>query len=156
MPTLFVSGDLFGAPDLPALAHGCNCAGAMGKGIATEFRKRFPEMYAAYKRQCKEGRFGLGDVFLWRQGSLTIFNLGTQKTWRTKAELHDVEKALREMIRLAEHEGVARIGLPRIGAGLGGLRWNTVRAKLVEIGAPTRVELIVFEDFIPTSEAHPS
>jgi hypothetical protein len=47
MPTAFVKGDLFGASGLGALAQGCNCAGAMGKGIAVEFRKRFPEMHAA-------------------------------------------------------------------------------------------------------------
>jgi O-acetyl-ADP-ribose deacetylase (regulator of RNase III) len=34
------TGDLFAQPDLTALAHGCNCAGAMGKGIAVPFKQR--------------------------------------------------------------------------------------------------------------------
>ena len=50
MPTTFVKGDLFRQEGLRALAHGCNCAGAMGKGIAVEFRERFPKMYAEYKQ----------------------------------------------------------------------------------------------------------
>jgi O-acetyl-ADP-ribose deacetylase (regulator of RNase III) len=146
MPTTFVTGDLFAEP-LPALAHGCNCAGAMGKGIAIEFRKRFPAMYAEYKRRCADKRFALGGVFAWTEPGVTVYNLGTHKSWRTKAELPAVETSLREMVRLAEASGIARIGMPRIGAGLGGLDWAVVRALLQSIGEMTTVELVVFETF---------
>lgn len=151
MPTTFLAGDLFGA-NLPALAHGCNCAGAMGKGIATEFRARFPRMYAEYKQRCTDKRFQPGDVFAWTEGALTIFNLGTQKTWRTPATIEAVETSLREMVRHAEAANVARVGLPRIAAGLGGLAWSEVRALLATIGASTKVELVVFEDFKAASK----
>jgi len=150
MPTAFMKGDLFGASGLDALAHGCNCAGAMGKGIAVEFRKRFPEMYAEYKERCARGQFNLGDVFTWTQGSITVFNLGTQRTWRTKADLTAVKMALEAMIQLAEQAGIQRVGLPRIGAGLGGLAWPDVRSELVALGDSTSVELVVFEDYEPS------
>lgn len=150
MPTTFVKGDLFGASGLDALAHGCNCAGAMGKGIAVEFRKRFPEMYAEYKERCVRGRFNLGDVFAWTHEPITVFNLGTQKTWRTKADLTAVKTSLKAMIQLAEQAGVRRVGLPRIGAGLGGLAWQDVRSVLVALGESTSVELVVFEEYEPS------
>lgn len=146
MPTTFLAGDLF-HHGLPALAHGCNCAGAMGKGIAIEFRARFPTMYAEYKQRCADKRFVPGDVFEWREGDLVIFNLGTQKTWRTPATLAAIETSVRAMVRLAEVANLAQVGLPRIGAGLGGLAWSDVRALLEAIGASTRVELVVFEDY---------
>lgn len=146
MPSTFVTGDLFRA-GLSALAHGCNCAGAMGKGIAVEFRTRFPAMYAEYKRRCNDGRFQLGDVFVWNENGLTIFNLGTQKTWRTKARMSDVETACRRMVKLAEEGGVARVGVPRIGAGLGGLDWAAVREMLTKLGDETKIELVVFEEY---------
>lgn len=149
MPTVFVKGDLFHHKGLQALAHGCNCAGAMGKGIAVELRSRFPKMYAEYKRRCAEGEFELGDVFEWTEAGLTIFNLGTQKTWRTKAELSAIEKATKVMVPLCEQSGIGRVGMPRIGAGLGGLPWADVRALLGKIGDETSVELIVFEEFEP-------
>src|SRR5688572_11679823 len=116
MPTAFVKGDLFGVSGLDALARGCNCAGAMGKGIAVEFRKRFPEMYAEYKERCARGRVNLGDVFAWTHEHITVFNLGTQKTWRTKADLIAIKTALEAMIQLADQAGIRRVGLPRIGA----------------------------------------
>jgi O-acetyl-ADP-ribose deacetylase (regulator of RNase III) len=146
VPVRFVRGDLFAAGSLRAIAHGCNCAGAMGKGIAVEFRRRFPAMYEEYRARCADGRFGLGDVFAWSADGRTVFNLGTQKTWRTKAKLADVEMALRAMVKLAERDGVTEIGLPRIGAGLGALPWADVRSVIERIGAQTRLTLVVFED----------
>jgi O-acetyl-ADP-ribose deacetylase (regulator of RNase III) len=152
MPVRFISGDLFDLP-VKALAHGCNCAGAMGKGIATEFRRRFPAMYKEYKSRCADGRFQLGGVFTWKEDSLTVFNLGTQRTWRTPAELPAVEQAVSKMIRLAEDAGIESIGLPRIGAGLGRLRWEDVRAAIERLAMGTSVELVVVEDFQGASSA---
>ena len=113
MPATFVSGNLFAAPELDAIGHGCNCAGAMGKGIALEFKKRFGAMYREYKRRCTDGTFGLGDVFFWEDGEVRVFNLGTQKTWRTKAELDAIETSVQRMLTLAEDRGLLRIGLPQ-------------------------------------------
>ncbi len=151
MPTVFLRGDLFHW-GLRALAHGCNCAGAMGRGIAVEFRSRFPDMYAEYKERCSDGRFGLGDVFAWTEDGTTIFNLGTQRTWRTKADLSAIEKSVTAMVRLAEQAEITAIGLPRIGAGLGGLPWAEVRGLLSKIGEKTNVELVVFEEFAPGTQ----
>ena len=117
----------------------------MGKGIAVEFRRRFPAMYEEYRARCADGRFGLGDVIAWSADGRTVFNLGTQKTWRTKAKLADVETALRAMVTLAELDRIAEIGMPRIGAGLGALPWTDVRAAIERIGAATAVTLVVFE-----------
>ncbi len=147
MPTAFVTGDLFADPDLDGLAHGCNCAGAMGKGIAVEFRRRFPEMFSEYKRRCQDGSFELGDIFVWKTHDVTVFNLGTQKSWRTKASLAALESAVAKMVEFADHQGIRRIGVPRIGAGLGGLDWNEVKPVLHDAGASTAVQLVVFESF---------
>jgi O-acetyl-ADP-ribose deacetylase (regulator of RNase III) len=65
------------------------------------------------------------------------------------ADLKAIEKAVGTMVRLAEQSGISRVGLPRIGAGLGGLAWPDVRALLTAIGRDTAVELIVFEEYEP-------
>src|SRR4051794_18530759 len=105
MPTTFKKGDLFRAK-LEGLAHGCNCAGAMGAGIATEFKRRFPRMFDEYKTRCDDGRFGLGDVFVWVEPDVTIYNLGTQEHWRKKAQLPALAKATDKMVALAHAAGV--------------------------------------------------
>lgn len=69
MAITYVSGDLFTSTyRAQAFAHGCNCAGSMGAGIAAGFRARYPTMYEEYRRRCKATprEFNPGDVFLWK------------------------------------------------------------------------------------------
>jgi O-acetyl-ADP-ribose deacetylase (regulator of RNase III) len=148
MPVHFIKGDIFATEGLRVFAHGCNCAGGMGAGIAIEFARRWPRMQEEYVARCADGRFGLGDVFAWTEGEHTIYNLGTQLHWKKKAQLPALTKALRTMLEMAPASGIERIGLPRIGAGLGGLDWTRVKRVLGEVGAETKVTLTVFEQFI--------
>ena len=137
------TGDLFAQPDLTALAHGCNCAGAMGKGIAVPFKQRWPRMYEEYRARCGDKRFRVGEVFVWQEGGMTVFNLGTEEHWRTGARIEHIERAVGAMARQAAALGVTRVGMPRIGAGLGGLAWADVRAALERATAGTGLTLVV-------------
>jgi len=60
-------GDIFES-NAQTLVNTVNCVGIMGKGIALEFRKRFPDMFEDYARRCKEGRVKLGEPFLYLLG----------------------------------------------------------------------------------------
>jgi O-acetyl-ADP-ribose deacetylase (regulator of RNase III) len=148
MPAVFTKGDIFAAEGITAYAHGCNCAGGMGAGIAIEFKRRWPAMFDEYAARCTAGRFRLGDVFVWTADGTTVFNLATQEHWKKKAQLPALAASLRKMIELATHAGITHIGLPRIGAGLGGLDWMRVKRVLNEVGAETKVTLTVFEQFV--------
>ena len=68
-------GDIFDLPYIHCYAHGCNCAGAMGKGIALQFKNKYPEMYLQYKKKCIQGEFKLGDIFEYQHNNDHIFNL---------------------------------------------------------------------------------
>lgn len=123
-------GDIFNIDGVNNYAHGCNCAGAMGKGIALQFKNKYPKMYSEYRVMCKDGLFNPGDVFDYNYGNGHIYNLGTQVSWKTKARLEYIENAVRRMLELAASDNVTKIALPAIGAGLGGLNWNDVKAIL--------------------------
>lgn len=148
MPTVLLKGDLFATPDLKAYAHACNCAGTMDAGVSIAFKKRWPRMYEEYVRRCHDKRLALGDVFVWSEDDVVVYNLATQQHWRARSKLSAFSRAVKRMLELAHQGGVTRIGLPRIGAGLGGLDWNRVRSILVEEGNASPVELLVFEQFI--------
>lgn len=130
MITYIEYGNIFALPGVSNYAHGCNCAGAMGKGIALQFREKFPEMYLQYKKLCKEKLFTPGDLFAYPYGDGVIFNLGTQKTWKTGAEESAIENALTKMLLYATDNNTTKISMPRIGAGLGGLNWDSVKTLL--------------------------
>lgn len=142
-------GDIFRIPGVKNYAHGCNCAGAMGKGIAVQFRKMYPEMYLQYKKLCLEGVFLPGDVFVYKYNEGFVFNLGTQLTWRTKATLENIRESLTKMMAIAEEKGIESIAMPRIGAGLGGLPWQDVKAVIEDVaGQHQQTTLFVVENFV--------
>src|SRR2546423_1466176 len=137
MPIEYVAGDLFkNRHRAEALAHGCNCAGSMGAGIAVGFRERYPAMFEEYRRRCKAKppEFTLGGVFFWREdGKPAVFNLGTQPRPGRGATYPAVEAALRAMRQLADDEGIRSIAIPRIAAGYGGPSWEKGKAVICAV-----------------------
>jgi O-acetyl-ADP-ribose deacetylase (regulator of RNase III) len=148
MPAIFEKGDLFHTEGLRAYAHGCDCAGQMDKGVAVAFKKKWPLMYEEYRARCQDGRFRLGDVFAWSEGDEVVYNLGIQEQSTKKAKVTALAKSLKTMAELAQKAGIERVGLPRIGAGQGGLDWPRVKKVLSEVGRETSVTFVVFEQFI--------
>jgi O-acetyl-ADP-ribose deacetylase (regulator of RNase III) len=148
MVTYIPFGNIFKIEGVYHYAHGCNCAGAMGKGIAVQFKERFPEMYLNYKRLCKERRFTLGDVFAYSYGKGYVFNLGTQATWKTKADLNAIESSLNRMLLFATENNVDKIALPKIGAGLGGANWYDVKNVIDKVAKDyPYINLMVVENY---------
>lgn len=141
-------GDIFNINGVNNYAHGCNCAGAMGKGIALQFKNKYPKMYSEYRAMCKDGLFNPGDVFDYNYGNGHIYNLGTQVSWKTKARLEYIENSVGRMLELAASDNVTKIALPAIGAGLGGLNWNDVKEILNKVSENyPDIELYVVEAY---------
>jgi O-acetyl-ADP-ribose deacetylase (regulator of RNase III) len=143
------TGDLFEADDLDAIAHGVNCRGVMGAGIALEFKNRFPENYKNYLRWCKSGYLHPGGLMVLRivndPGPL-VFNLASQDKPGPHAKYRWVASSVAKMLDEAENpEGkIKRIGIPQIGCGIGGLEWHHVRELLRLVAGDSPIELVVF------------
>ena len=113
------------------LAHGVNCMGVMGRGIAVEFKERWPRMYEEYRAKCKEGRLILGDFHTWQPGlryfrqqeflSIKIYNLAIKSHWRNPASYLAIESSVNLMLDDMSENGGAVVAMPWIGCGLGGL-----------------------------------
>ncbi len=119
----FTQGDLFEC-GIPAIAHGVNCRGAMGAGIAAQFRKRWPLMYAKYRRRCAKGEFEPGDVMSWQHPGGVVFNLATQDQSGADAHPWMIAAAVGRMVQEATGPhglGISTIAMPMIGCGIGGL-----------------------------------
>ena len=116
----------------------------MGRGIAVEFRRRWPAMFMAYRSECRERRFRPGHVFVWNAGKLTIFNLATQSRPGPNATLEYIEASLIHAVCIAEEREIPLIAMPRIGTGYGGLDWSAVHKQLAKIAARTSVVLAVY------------
>jgi O-acetyl-ADP-ribose deacetylase (regulator of RNase III) len=119
-------GDLFQS-SAQTLVNTVNTVGVMGKGIALEFKRRFPEMFADYQRRCEAGEVRLGKPYLWR-GLVEpwVINFPTKGHWRSVSRLADIERGLAYLADHVAEWGVISLAVPPLGAGSGGLDWATV------------------------------
>ena len=147
----FLTGDIFYSK-AQTIAHGCNCRGRMGAGIALEIKRRYPRMFKEYRRRCHKGLFAPGGYFLHKESTPWILNLATQGTI-DGAEAGHVERCFRELPQYYGQEGITSLAVPRIAAGLGGLEWQDVRRLICEILGPMTIPIFVYEDYQRGSRA---
>jgi O-acetyl-ADP-ribose deacetylase (regulator of RNase III) len=65
----YVEGDILQAKT-DALVNTVNCVGVMGRGIALQFKKAFPENFKAYATACKRNEVQPGRMFVQSTGQL--------------------------------------------------------------------------------------
>ena len=122
----------------------------MGRGIALQFKKRFPENFRAYSKACEKGEMRPGRMFVFETRRLTnprlIINFPTKRHWRGNSRLDDIEAGLSDLTRRIRDCGVRSVAIPPLGSGLGGLDWTAVRPRIEEALAGIEdVHVVVFE-----------
>ena len=145
----FTTGDIL-ATDAEALVNTVNCVGVMGRGIALQFKKAFPENFRAYARACQRGEVKLGAMFVFETGTLihprTIINFPTKRHWRGSSRIEAVEAGLKDLVHMVRDRGIRSMAVPPLGCGLGGLDWRIVRPRIEEaLGSLNSLDVVVFE-----------
>jgi len=123
-------GDMF-ASKAQTLVNTVNTVGVMGKGVALEFKKRFPEMYDDYVKRCKAGAVKLGEPYLFaRLTPPWVLNFPTKEHWRSVSRLADLVRGLQHLERHYRSWGITSLAVPPLGCGQGQLEWRVVGATL--------------------------
>jgi O-acetyl-ADP-ribose deacetylase (regulator of RNase III) len=145
-----VRGNLLDA-EVQALVNTVNTVGIMGKGIALQFKKAFPENYKAYKRACDAGQVQPGRMFVFDRGALYshhryIINFPTKRHWRSMSKIEDIESGLAALVDDTRRLGLVSLAVPPLGCGNGGLEWSVV-SQLIECAFANvpDVDVLVFE-----------
>lgn len=119
-------GDIFES-NANTIVNTVNCVGVMGKGIAAEFKKRFPQMCADYEARCSVGMVKLGEPYLYTDVlGTSIINFPTKGHWRASSKLDDVVNGLDYLVAHIKSWGIESLALPPLGCGNGGLEWSLV------------------------------
>jgi len=119
-------GDIFGSR-CATLINTVNCVGVMGKGVALEFKKRYPEMFADYLSRCARKEVRLGEPYHWSDlAGASIINFPTKDHWRSPSRYSDIEKGLDCLVSHLPDWRVDSVALPPLGCGNGGLEWTQV------------------------------
>ena len=119
-------GDLF-ASEAQTLVNTVNCVGVMGKGVALEFKRRFPSLFDDYAGRCVRKEVRLGEPYLFRDpGGRMVINFPTKDHWRSPSRLADIERGLDYFVQHYAQWGVTSVAFPPLGCGNGGLDWVEV------------------------------
>src|ERR1044072_482407 len=116
--------------DVEALVNTVNTVGVMGKGIALQFKRAFPDNFRSYAEAYSRTEARLGGMFVHPVEGLGnpkfIVNFPTKGHWRTRSRLEDIRTGLAHLRRTIEERGIRSIAVPPLGCGNGGLDWNDV------------------------------
>lgn len=145
----FERGDILAA-DAEALVNTVNCVGVMGRGIALQFKNRFPANFKAYAAACKQGELRPGAMFVHDTRELSwpryVINFPTKRHWRGKSRIEDIRAGLDALVEEIRDRGIRSVAIPPLGSGLGGLDWNDVRPLIEDaMAALPDVDVLVFE-----------
>ncbi len=120
--------------DVDALVNTVNTEGVMGKGLALQFKKAFPDNFASNERACKAGELMPGHVHVVKRltSPRFIINFPTKKQWRQPSKLGYVRDGLRDLTDQVRKLGIQSIAIPPLGCGNGGLDWTAVKPLIVQ------------------------
>ena len=133
MPS-YVHGDLLSAPEA-IIAHGCNCKGVMGSGVALAIKERWPQAFKAYQYAHASGAMILGSVsWAERRDGAWVANVVTQNSYGRDPKIRyasydAIDRGLRTLVEEARDRRIlpptdGKIAIPLIGAGLGNAVWG--------------------------------
>lgn len=140
-------GDLLAAA-ADALVNPVNVVGVMGKGVALQFKRAFPDNFQAYSVACSRGEVQVGRMFTVETSLMQprlIVNFPTKRHWRSPSRLGDIAAGLADLRRVIGEYGVASVAVPALGCGNGGLEWCDVKPLIAaELGGLPGVEVAVY------------
>ncbi len=140
MAIQLTTGDLLKQDDVDAIVNTVNCVGVMGKGIALQFKNKWPANYKAYAAACRAGLVHPGRMFVHDAGGLVkphyLINFPTKDHWRSPSRIEFIRDGLIDLVAQVRRLDIRSIAIPPLGCGNGGLDWSQVRPLIEAAFAP--------------------
>lgn len=141
------SGDIFES-EMQTLVNPCNAVGAMGKGLAKQFKIRYPKYYEAYRLACMRRVFRTEKCFVYDlDEEHKVYSMLTKWHWKFPSQLSWIDSSVQ---RLAEHYrdyGITSVAIPAVGCGEGGLDWLSVQEVLHKYLGPSELIVEIYAPF---------
>jgi len=145
----FKSGNIL-KEQVEALVNTVNCVGVMGRGIALQFKRAYPQNFKEYSAACKYKEVNPGQMFIVKVSDLInpkyIVNFPTKRHWKGPSRIEDIEAGLEALAIEIKRLGISSIAIPPLGCGLGGLDWSVVKPKIeIALGDIDNLKVVIFE-----------
>ncbi|MGF1688800.1 macro domain-containing protein [Photobacterium japonica] len=117
-----------------AIINTVNTVGVMGKGLALQFKKAFPENFKIYKAACDSNALTTGQMLTVSTHSISapyyIINFPTKAHWKGKSQIEFIQNGLTDLKREVRRLKLTSVAIPALGSGLGGLPWSDVKREI--------------------------
>lgn len=114
------------------LVNTVNTVGVMGKGLAKEFKRIYPDMFKQYQKFCEEGLLTVGKLQIYKTPNKWVLNFPTKANWRSPSKLENIEQGLQKFVDNYDRLAIKSIAFPMLGCGNGGLSWEDEVKPLME------------------------
>ena len=140
----YVEGNIFESP-AQTLVNTVNTVGAMGKGLAKEFKRLFPQMFREYQKLCEAGRLQTGKLWLYPTPHKWVLNFPTKKHWRHPSQVDYVGKGLQAFVSNYDRARISSVAFPQLGCGNGELDWSDVKPLMEKYLKRLPIDIYVYE-----------
>lgn len=110
-----------------AIVNTVNCVGAMGKGVALDFKFRFPDMFREYQKICFKHLLKPGQILPYTKSTPIILNFAIKDDWKDPSRVEWIEETLQKFVANYHTLGIKSVAFPWMGAMNGGLPFETIQ-----------------------------
>lgn len=121
-----IKGNIFNSKAM-AVVNTVNCVGAMGKGIALDFKLRFPEMFKEYQKICFRRMLKPGQILPYTKTKPIILNFAIKDDWKDPSKIEWIEQTLQKFVDNYHSMGLRSVAFPWMGAMNGGLPFEVIQ-----------------------------
>jgi O-acetyl-ADP-ribose deacetylase (regulator of RNase III) len=134
------------------LVNTVNCVGVMGRGLALEFKMRFPDMYEHYRKACERRLLRPGKLLLYKETIPWILNFPTKDQWKYPSKIEFIEAGLSKFVDTYQELKITSVAFPKLGTSSGNLDWVNVRRVMFHYLTPLKNLQIEIYHFDPNAK----
>ena len=139
----YIQGNIFNSP-AQVIVNTVNTVGVMGKGLALSFKKRYPDMFEAYRKACEKHQFTIGKLMLFYAPDHWILMFPTKENWRNPSKIEYIEAGLSKFVTSYADKGITSIAFPKLGCGNGELSWDVVKPIMEKYLKPLPITIYIY------------
>ncbi|MGL5355320.1 MAG: macro domain-containing protein, partial [Fusobacteriaceae bacterium] len=108
----FIQGNIFDS-EAEMLVNPVNTDGIMGKGLAYQFKKKYPNNFKNYYEKCRTKELDIGNSMVYsRENNKIIVNFPTKTSWRENSRIEYITIGLNKLKELMLKEQIKSVALP--------------------------------------------
>jgi len=147
----YIEGKIFDSP-AQVIVNTVNTVGVMGKGLALEYKRRYPKMFERYRTVCERHQFTIGQLMLFYEPDHWVLLFPTKENWRYPSKLEYLEKGLMKFVNSYAEKNITSIAFPRLGCGNGELLWDDVKPLMEKYLSPLPIDVYIYLGVYPDEQ----